>query len=139
MASIIYNSSITDTINHAITFDVDSFKFMLVGAGYVPDALAHFRRSDITHEVVGAGYVADGLPTIATVVTDLANARVDVSFGAVEWTNSTIDARGGVLYKARGASPADDELVAYVDFGVSRKTNNGLFRVTFSSPYRYQM
>lgn len=139
MASLVYKSSIVDVLAHDIDFDADSFKFMLVDATYVPNAQLHSRRSDVSGEVAGAGYAAGGEAVTATVVRDVVNDVVDVQFSPVIWPMSSIDARGGVLYKARGLSPAEDELVAYIDFGSNRISTTGIFSVVFSSPYRFRV
>jgi hypothetical protein len=136
MASLIFNSLARDILLGNVSFGADSFRMMLVGAGYVPDKDAHAKRADVTDEVTGAGYAAGGLPVAVTVgAVDAANDRVGVSFGDVSWGPATITARGAVIYKARGGAASADELVAYVDFGGNEVATSGTFVVQITSPF----
>ena len=138
MASVVFNSAISDVIGNRINFGTDTFKVMLVTAAYTPDKNTHKKRSAVTGEVTGQGYTAGGLTTTVDVAEDLANSRDDISFGNVAWVNSTLSARGAVIYKALGGAASADPLVAYVDFGEVVTSQNSAFAATFSSPLRFQ-
>lgn len=133
MASIIYNSAIDDNARGAIDWDSDTFKQLLVTSSYTPDKDTHLKRSDVTNEVTGTGYTAGGVTVAATVAKDLTNDRVTVSFAAPSWANSTITAKGSVIYKSRGGASSADELVAYIDFGSSVSSSGGTFSVSSST------
>lgn len=134
MPSVIYNSFMDDLAKGNIVPNTDTFYLMLVTSSYTPDKDAHTKRSSITNEVSGTGYTAGGAQTTCTVSLDTTNDRTVLTFGNVSWSNSTITARGGVIYKRRGGSASADELVAYVDFGSNITSTNGTFLVTFTTP-----
>jgi hypothetical protein len=117
----------------SIDFDTDSFKVMLVTSAYTPDKDAHDFRNDVTNEVSGTGYTAGGTATTVTVGTvDTGNDRVDITFGAVSWTTSTITARGAVYYKSRGGASSADEIILYDDFGGDIVSSAGTFSLAAS-------
>ncbi|HEY4546670.1 MAG TPA: hypothetical protein VIG90_09630 [Pedomonas sp.] len=138
MPSLIYNSALEDLAKGAINFATDSFKLILVDASYVPNKDTQSKRSQVTGEVVGAGYAAGGKTVTATVARDDANDRVDVTFSSVTWADSTITARGAVIYKSRGGAATADELVAYCDFGANVSSTGASFTANFTSPFRLQ-
>ena len=135
MASVLYNSMLTNLVRGAIDFDTDAFKAMLVGPDYAPDVDTHANRSQVSNEITGTGYTAGGAVTAVTVTQDNANNRVALSFNPVTWSNATIaGARGVVIYKSRGGAAAADELVAYGDFGSDKSSSGADFVVTFTTP-----
>lgn len=130
MASLNYNSMLRDEATGAIDFDTDSFKVMLVTSAYVENKDTHTKRSDITNEVVGTGYTAGGTAITATVsAVDTANDRVDITFGAVSWTASTITARKAIIYKSRGGVATADELICVNDFGADFTSTGAAFNI----------
>ncbi len=138
MASILYNSMLHDISVGAIDYDTDSFKCMLVTSSYTPSK-SHSKRSDITNEVTGTGYTAGGnvaTPTVAA-VNNTSNLQ-DISWVITGWSSSTITARAGVVYKARGGSSTLDELVGYLDFVTDQSSSGGTFTVTVGTPLRLQ-
>ena len=137
MASIIYNSALSDAVTGNIDFDTDSFKVMLVTSSYTPNKDTNTKRSDVTNEVTGTGYTTGGDSSAATVTTDNANDRIDIAFAGVSWASSTITAAGGVIYKTTG-SASTDNLVAYLDFGGDITSTSGTFTVDITSPLRIQ-
>jgi hypothetical protein len=106
---------------------------MLVTSAYTPDIDAHEFRNQVTNEVTGTGYTAGG-QTVAnkTVVQSNSNDRAIFDFDDVTWANSTITARGAVLYRDTG-TPATSELIAYWDFATDRISSNGNFTVQISA------
>jgi hypothetical protein len=78
-----------------------------------------------TNEVSGAGYTAGGVAITPTTTTSETTAYVD--FSNATWTNSTITARGALIYSAGGTNPA----VAVLDFGSDKSSNSSTFTVTF--------
>jgi hypothetical protein len=140
MASLIFNSFFEDLARGAIDMDTDAFKIMLVTSAYAPDKDAHLKRSQVTNEVAnGNGYTTGGQVTAVTVTKDVANDRLDMTFGnPAGWPTSTFTARAGVIYKSRGGASSADELVAYLDFGADITATNGTFSVSITSPLRIQ-
>ncbi len=136
--TIVYNSALEDLARGAIDLDTDTFRAMLVTATYVANKDTHLKRSDVTNEAAGTGYTAGGVAVAVTVTKDLANDRLDIAFANPSWANSTITARGVVIYKSRGGLATADELVCYGDFGADVSSTNGTFTVNFTSPLRFQ-
>jgi hypothetical protein len=136
--TIVYNSALEDLARGAIDFDTDTFFAMLVTSTYVANKDTHLKRSDVTNEVTGTGYTAGGTAVTATVTKDLPNDRLDIAFSNPSWPNSTLTARGVVVYKRRGGAATADELVCYGDFGANVSSTNGTFTVNFTSPLRFQ-
>lgn len=100
---------------------------MLMAGGYVFDMDAPETYADVSaSEAVGTAYVAGGV-VIGTrsVVVDPASNETRLLGDPVEWLNSTIVARGAVMYANAGAKP----VLGYCDFAIDRTSENGLFRI----------
>lgn len=139
MASLVYNGGIRSALTGGIDFDTDTFKIMLVTSSYTPNEDTHLDRADVTNEVTGTGYTSGGGTTTVTVdAVDATNDRVDINFGDVSFSNATITAAGGVIYKSTGTA-STDLLVAYLDFGGDVSSSNGTFTVSVTSPLRFAM
>jgi hypothetical protein len=133
MASLTYNRALELWARGSIDFDTDTFKVMLTTSAYTEDKDAHDFRNDVTNEVTGTGYTAGGNTVTVSVTLDTANDRVDISLGGTTWATSTITARKGVYYKARGGASSADELVAVNDFGSDIVTSAGTFTLNAST------
>lgn len=134
MADVIYNSFYTDIGSGNINLRDDNFKIMLVTSTYSPNIDTHNRRDDVTNEVVGDGYTAGGAAILANDVTqDDTNNLAFWDADDVTWPNSTITARGAVIYKNRAGASSADELVKYFDFGSDQITSNTEFKITFNA------
>ena len=133
MADLIYNSFFVDHANGNIDLDTDTLKVMLVTSAYTP-VKTHNRRDDITNEVTGTGYTAGGA-TLAnkTLAQDDTNDLAKFDADDVTWANSTITARGAVLYKARGGAASADELIKYFDFGSDKVSSGAAFTLQFNA------
>lgn len=129
---MLFPSFIEDSLKGRIDL-TGSFKCMLVTDQYVPST-SHSRRSDVSNEIVGPGYAVGGAPIVLTSVVDTALQRVAVNFGTVDFLNSTITARGAVIYRSRGGAATADELVIYLDFGTDVFSTQALFRCQVSTP-----
>jgi len=86
-------------------------------------------------EVVGAGYAAGGrVLTISTFPSSGTNASgigtAYVSFSNVSWPNSTLTARGALIYNASKGNRA----VAVLDFGADKTTSTDTFSIIFPTP-----
>lgn len=133
MASLVYNSFVEDLNEGNVVPAVDTFRLMLVTSAYTPNKDTHTRRSDVTNEVVGPGYAAGGEIVTITVVPDLVNDLTTLTLSNPSWAASTITARAGVIYKARGGLASADELVGYGDFGADVSSSGTTFTATFNS------
>jgi hypothetical protein len=133
MANVIYNSFKKNIMNGAIDLDTDTIKVALVTSSYTPNADTHEDMADITNEVTGTGYTAGGA-TLAnkTVTADTTDDEGVFDADDVTWTNSTITARGAVVYKSTGTA-ANDLLICYFDFGSDKSSSAGNFTITWNS------
>lgn len=140
MASLIYNSLMTDIIEGNVDFGADTFYAMLVTSSYTPNKDTHSKRSDVTNEVSGTGYTAGGSETAVTVAAiDTDNDDLEISFGSVTFTSAnSFTSAGAVIYKSRGGASSADELVAFVDFGTPVAAVGADYVVSFTSPLKLQ-
>jgi hypothetical protein len=137
MASLIYNSFISDALVGSIDCDTDTFKMMLVTSSYTADK-DHDRRNDVTNEITGTGYTAGGAATTLTVTVDNTSDAVEITFSSVAWATATFTCRGAVIYKSRGGASSADELVCYLDFGSNKSPVAETFTVTNGIPITIQ-
>ena len=130
MASQIYNEykkqiGSVDWADNAGT----TIKVALVTSDYVADIDTHLNFEDITNEITGAGYVAGGIATLNRLVTvDLANDWSKFDADDAVWANSTLTARGAIVYLDTG-NPADSTLIAFIDFIADKSSSAGDFIV----------
>jgi hypothetical protein len=83
-----------------------------------------------TGEASGSGYTAGGATLSGfNVTTDSGVAILDFTTDP-SWSNSTITARGCLIYNATKANRA----VAVYDFGSDVSSTNGTFQVVFPAP-----
>lgn len=77
-------------------------------------------------EVTGTGYTAGG--TLLTSVTPTTSGTTAIiTFANASWPNSTITARGALIYNASKSNKA----VAVLDFGSDKVSSNTTFLITF--------
>lgn len=128
-----YDSFYQDLGVNNIKLSTDTFKLMLVTSAYT-FSFAHAKRSDITNEVTGTGYTAGGV-TLGSVTwtSDGTNHRSVFDFADPSWANSTITARGGVIYKSRGGASTADELMCFLDFETDVVSSNTEFKIQINS------
>ncbi len=122
MADIIYNSFKKHLMQGDIALTSDTLKCMLVTDAYTADQDAHEYISDVTGEITGTAYTAGGTTLASKTVTQ--NNTDDVAvfdFADPVWTDSTLTARGAVIYKDTGTT-STSPLIAYVDFITDRQT-----------------
>jgi len=133
MADIIYNAFKKLIMDGTIDLDTDTIKVMLVTSGYTPSQDNDDYIDDVTNEVAGTGYTAGGAELANKSVTQ-DNVDNEGVFDAddVIWANSTITARGAVLYKDTG-TPATSPVIAYLDFTEDKSSNNGDFKIEWGS------
>lgn len=86
-------------------------------------------RYSAAGEVDGSGYYAGGAE-LKGCQTGLLGEVAFMTFDPVEFQNSSIAARGALIYNATRGNAA----VVVVDFGEVKKSSVGLFRVEFPNP-----
>lgn len=133
MANVVYNAFKKNIMNGSIDLDTDTIKVMLVTSTYVPDQDLHDYKDDITNEVTGTGYTAGGQALANKTVTQ-DNVDNEGVFDAddVTWANSTITARGAVLYKDTG-TPSTSPLLCYFDFVSDQSSSSGNFTIQWNT------
>jgi len=133
MADIIYNSFKQKIMDGSIDLDTDTIKVALVTSSYTPDQDSHEDFADVTNEVSGTGYTAGGA-TLASCAVTKDNTDNEGVFDAtdVTWSNSSITARGAVVYKDSGVA-ATSWLIYYDDFGQDYTSLNADFKITWNA------
>ncbi len=131
MANLVYNN-FKKEVNGGIDWDDNSsttIKCMLVTSSYTPDADTHAFKDDVTNEVTGTGYTAGGKEIInRTITVDNVNDIGVYDGDDIEWTSSTITARGAVIYKDTGTA-STSPLITYIDFGADKISDDGSFTI----------
>lgn len=129
-----YGQVFAAAFNKEIDFDSDTIKVMLVTSAYAFDQDAHKYKSSVTNEVTGTGYTAGGVTlTSPTITYNAASNLVVLDAADVSWLNSTITARGAVIYDGTPATDATRPLIAFVDFGQDITSSGGTFSITWDA------
>lgn len=129
-ASTSFDSTTYDVATGAIVLASDTLYVLLVN-GYIPNAVTHQKRSDVTGEVTGTGYTAGGQALAGVAATkDTTNHWTLMTATNPAWAGATIAATGAVVYKHRGGLATADELISYVDFGGTVTSTANPFTVT---------
>ncbi len=104
-----------------------AFKIALYTSSATLDATT--TAYSVTNEVSGTGYTAGGNTlTIGTnPKSDTGSTVAYLNFSSTTWTSSSITARGALIYKAGGTTPA----IAVLDFGADKTTSDETFEVAF--------
>ena len=130
---MIYNSFKQKIQDGSLDLDTQTIKVALVTSAYTPDQDLHEDFADITNEATGTGYTAGGAALANKAVTK-DNTDNEGVFDAddVTWASSTITARGAIIYYSSG-TPATSWLIAYIDFGSDKSSNNGNFTISWNA------
>lgn len=105
----------------------------LVTSSYTPNQDTHDFFDDVTNEVSGTGYTAGGATLGSQAVTQDDTDNEGVFDAAdVTWSNSTITARGAVLYKSTGTA-STSPLIAYFDFTEDKSSSSGDFTISWNA------
>lgn len=141
----LYNNALKEMALGTLKFDGSTpFKLLLVGTGSTYTvSKSHITRTNFTansgSETSGTGYDAGGKTvafTSSNVTIDGSNA-INIAIPTIEWSSSTISAKGALLYTNTG-NPTTDKLVAYCDFGSTVSSSGSTLSVTFSTPLKLQ-
>ena len=81
-------------------------------------------------EIQGPGYAAGGQQLTGPQILGPANGTAYATFNDPIWANSSLTARGALIYNQSKQQRA----VAVLDFGSDVSSNNGSFRVKFPPP-----
>lgn len=127
-----YTNGLDQCVKANVDWINDTIKLALVADTYTPDQDVHDFWDDVSaNEVSGTGYTAGG-QALASKATNIdgVNHQVEIRAADVTWASSTITARYGVIYKDTGAA-GTSPLLAYIDFGSNKSSDNGDFTVDF--------
>jgi len=138
MANVVYNGfkGKIGSINWEDNTNV-SIKVMLVSDTYTPDIDLHVSKGDIDAisgaEVTGTGYTAGGAGIVNRAITvDTATDFAKYDADDVTWSNSTITARGAIVYLDTGTA-GTSTLITYVDFVSNKSSNSGDFLIQWNA------
>lgn len=131
MADIVFDNFKKNIMNGNIDLDTNTIKVALVTSGYSPTQATHEFFNQVTSEVTGTGYTAGGA-TLASAAVTASGGKGVFDANDVTWANSTITARGAVIYKDTGASTTSP-IVAYIDFGSDKVSSGGDFKITWNA------
>jgi len=77
----------------------------------------------------GNGYTTGGKQLTISQAPTSTGTTVFLSFGTINWTSSTITARGALIYRSSGANT--NNAVAVLDFLADKSSSNGTFEIQF--------
>lgn len=80
-----------------------------------------------SNEASGTGYTPGGVALTISTAPITSGTTAYLSFSNATWADSTITARGALIYQTGGTTPA----VAVLDFGSDKVTSGDTFQVTF--------
>jgi len=118
--------------NKLANLETDTIKVMLCTSSYTPDQDAHDFKDDVTNEVTGTGYTAGGA-AVANNTVSISTTVTKFDGDDAEWTSSTITARYAVLYDDTPVGDSAKPVIAYVDFGENKSSENGTFKLVWNA------
>lgn len=132
MADLVYNAFKRHLGSGLVDMDDDTFRIVLLGEGYVPDAGHAVLADVIGHEAPdGGGYSAGGRELANTVwVQDGERVRFDAD--DAQWADATFSARYAVIHAAKTVAGVIDPLVCLLDFAALKSVSAGTFTVRFN-------
>lgn len=138
MANAIYNEfkGAIGSINWADNTNI-TIKVMLVADTYTPDIDLHKFKGDIDAisdaEVTGTGYTAGGADIVnRSILVDTSTDFAKYDSDDVTWSNSTITARGAIVYFDTGDA-STSTLITYVDFVSNKSSDSGDFLIQWNA------
>jgi hypothetical protein len=131
MADVVFDNFKKNIMNGNIDLDTNTIKVALVTSSYTPTQATHEFFNQVTNEVSGTGYTAGGA-TLASAAVSASEGKGVFDANDVTWANSTITARGAVIYKDTGASTTSP-IIAYIDFGSDKVSSGGDFKITWNA------
>lgn len=122
-----YRAGVRSLVSGSVSWENDPVGVVIVSPGYFPSVDGHgWREVVAVHELTGVRTIRDrSVSTGRSREVTLRGAGVSFELdGALEF-------RYAVIVNARGGDPADDELLAFVDFG-RRSVRDATIRVDFA-------
>lgn len=117
--------------SHWLTSPAAALNVALLTSSYSfsPD---HSSMQDVYGETSGPGYTAGGQNIPGSVVYDQGLQAVKLTAPDLDWPGASFSARYGLIYLVPSFVPAEQKLVALIDFGATLTADGDTFRL--SSP-----
>ncbi len=113
----VYGSAVEKNAKATLDVDTNTFRIVLVGAGYTPNQNTHGTWADVSaNEITGTGYTANGKLITQTVTRS--NLVTTFDCDDQSWPGSTFTAKWAVIVRdadANGALASTDDLLAYCE------------------------
>jgi len=129
MANTAYNKAKQLLSSADLDLASSDLRVLLVD-GYTVNAEHNFVSAVSSYEVSGSGYVRKQLIN-KSVSRDSINHRIKLTADDVLWTLANFQADGGVIYEHTG-NDNTAPLIAYLDFGVVKRSQNTDFKIEWS-------
>lgn len=131
----VWNSFKAKIMDGSIDLDTDNINVSLHTSSLTPNIDTQTFYSDITASEVSSanGYTTKGVSLASKAVAiDTTDDEGTFDAADVTWSSSTITARYACIWKNTGTNTTSP-LIAYVDFGSDKTSDNGNFIITWSS------
>lgn len=109
-----------------------TLKCLLCTSSYTPSQDDHNFHDDITDEHAATGNYSTGGKIITTTNPTISGRVTTFDATDTSWASSTITARYAIIYDYTGGSSGANALVAYIDFGENKTSENGTFQLTWN-------
>lgn len=119
-----FKQELLEAVHNFSTSGGDTFKLALYTSAATLDGTTTVYIT--ANEVSGAGYTTGG-GTLTNAGTNASGTEAFVDFQDFTFANSTITARGGLIYNSSKSNKA----VAVVNFGTDQSTSNSNFTIQF--------
>jgi hypothetical protein len=137
MAAGMYGLTIEKFLINTAAFSLESetvVASMLVQDAYTPNFDTHDFRNDVTNEPGNSGtYSAGGSVITSTELVVATPAATQINYDAADlnWTGTTITARGAVTYNKTGGASSTDQVVVANSFASDVSTSGGTFTLSW--------
>ena len=130
MASQVANNCKELLSQKIIDFANDTFKMILLEAGFAFSRASHEEYADVlAYELATLyGYTVGGATMAGVTITnDAVLAACTIEWNNVQWTAAAgnLEASGAIIYDDTVAAPDTDPIIGYIDFGGTQITYNG--------------
>jgi len=132
ITGFIYSNFMLQALEKEVNMETDTIKVMLLTSTHSPDQDNDNYRDDLDNEVSGTGYTAGGAEAANPAVT-VSGRVVTFDCDNISWGSSSITARYAVFYDATPGAAASDPLIACINFGADKTSENGTFQITIDA------
>lgn len=134
MADIIFTGGKNQLLQAGINLASDTIKLALCTSSFAPNQDTTLTFNQVSNEVTNANYTAGGATLSGKAVTpDNTNHKSVLTASNVSWTNVTLTARYGVLYKYASTNANLNPLICCFDFAADKTASGGTFEVDWAA------